>query len=128
YGTALSSVQLDATVDVPGSYAYSPTNGSVLNTGTNTLTVVFTPADTVDYNSVTDMVSLVVVPAPLSVTAANTNRTYGQGNPAFTALLIGVTNGDRITAGASCSASGSSPVGTYTIVPGTAVGSDLTNY
>jgi hypothetical protein len=128
YGTALTPVQLNATVNVPGAYAYTPTNGSVLNTGTNTLTVVFNPIDTVDYNSVTDMVSLVVVPAPLTVTAANTNRVYGQANPSFMAILIGVTNGDSITATASCSATTTSSVGNYPVVPGTPTGSDLTNY
>ena len=74
YGTALSSVQLNATASVPGSFAYSPTNGAVLNTGTNTLSVIFTPADTTDYTSVTGSVSLVVLPAPLTVTAANASR------------------------------------------------------
>jgi hypothetical protein len=65
YGTALSSNQLNATANVDGSFAYSPTNGAVLNVGTNTLSVIFTPADTVDYNSATDSVSLVVfVPPP----------------------------------------------------------------
>ncbi|MGP8235739.1 MAG: beta strand repeat-containing protein, partial [Limisphaerales bacterium] len=128
YGAALASSQLDATATVPGSFAYTPTNGSVLNTGSNALTVIFTPADTVDYTSVTDTVSLVVLPAPLTVTAANTNRTYGQANPPFTTILMGVTNGDTITATASCGATSSSAVGAYPIVPGTPVGNDLTNY
>jgi hypothetical protein len=66
YGTALSSNQLNATANVPGSFAYNPTNGTVLNAGTNTLSVIFTPTDTVDYSSVTDSVSLVVfVPQPI---------------------------------------------------------------
>lgn len=65
FGTALSSNQLNATANVAGSFAYNPTNGAVLNVGTNTLSVIFTPADTVDYNSATDSVSLVVfVPPP----------------------------------------------------------------
>jgi hypothetical protein len=50
---------------VAGSFAYNPTNGAVLNVGTNTLSVIFTPTDTVDYNNATDRVSLVVfVPPP----------------------------------------------------------------
>ena len=60
-GTPLSSTQLDATADVPGSFAYTPASGTVLNQGTNTLSVIFTPTDTIDYNSVTNTVSLVVV-------------------------------------------------------------------
>lgn len=65
YGTAISSNQLNAFANVPGSFAYNPTNGTVLNPGNNTLSVIFTPTDTVDYNSVTDTVNLLVLP-PLS--------------------------------------------------------------
>ena len=62
YDTPLSSNQLNATASVPGSFAYTPTNGTVLNTGTHTLSMIFTPTDMVDYSSVTDSVSLVVLP------------------------------------------------------------------
>ena len=117
YGTALSSVQLNATAGVPGSFAYSPTNGAVLNTGANTLSVIFTPADTIDYSSTADSVSLAVLPAPLIVTAANASRAYGQANPVFTGAIAGVTNGDNITATYSCSATAASPAGTYPIIP-----------
>ena len=75
-----------------------PVSGTVLNAGSNTLSVVFTPTDTVDYNSATNTVTLVVQLAPLSVTASNVSRTFGQTNPVFGGTLIGVTNGDNITA------------------------------
>lgn len=65
YGTALGSNQLDATANVPGSFAYDPTNGTVLGVGTNTLSVLFTPSDTNDYSSVSDAVNLVVLPPVL---------------------------------------------------------------
>jgi hypothetical protein len=58
---------LNATASVPGSFAYTPSNGTVLNAGTNTPCFIFTPADTVDYSTVTDCLSLVVLPAPLSL-------------------------------------------------------------
>ena len=48
-----------------GGFAYSPPNGTVLNVGTNTLSVIFTPTDTVDYTTATDTVSLVVLPATI---------------------------------------------------------------
>jgi O-glycosyl hydrolase len=129
YGTALSSNELDATVSVPGGLAYTPTNGTVLGTGTNALSVVFTPSDTVDYSSLTDSVSLVVSPALLTVTAASASRPYGQTNPVFTGTIIGVTNGDNITAIYTCSATASSPAGTYPIVPSLVDPSDRqTNY
>jgi hypothetical protein len=68
YGTALSSNQLDATANVTGSFAYTPTNGTVLGAGTDKLSVVFTPTDTMDYSSVTNTVNLVVSSAPGTIT------------------------------------------------------------
>jgi hypothetical protein len=116
YGTALTSAQLDAVVNVPGSYAYNPGTGAVLNSGTNTLSVNFSPTDTFDYSNVLDTVSLVVLPVPLTVTASNATRPFGAANPVFTGSLTGLTNGDDITATYTCNATSSSPVGTYPIV------------
>jgi hypothetical protein len=117
YGTALGSSQLDATANVPGNFVYSPTSGTVLNKGTTTLETTFTPNNSMAYSNATDSVRLTVSPAPLSVTAANTNRTFGVVNPAFTGTIVGVTNGDNITATYSCSATSNSAPGTYSIVP-----------
>jgi uncharacterized repeat protein (TIGR03803 family) len=117
YGTALSSSQLNATANVPGSFAYNPASGAVLNAGTNALSVIFTPTDTVDYSSATNSVNLVVLPAPLTVAAAAATRPLGQANPVFTGTITGLQNGDNITAAYSCSATTGSPAGTYLIVP-----------
>ncbi len=117
YGTPLNSNQLDATASVPGSFAYNPTNGTLLNTGTNSLAVIFTPSDTVDYGSVTDSVSLVVTPLPLQVTASNASRQVSAANPAFKGSIKGLTNGDNITATYTTTATAGSPAGTYPITP-----------
>jgi len=117
YGAGLTSSQLNATASVPGSFAYSPSFGTVLNAGTNALWVIFTPTDTVDYSSVTDTVSLVVVCAPLTATANNALRAYGATNPAFSGTILGLTNGDNITGAYSCKATRSSPAGSYDITP-----------
>jgi hypothetical protein len=54
YGTALSSVQLNATAKVPGTYVYAPPSGTVLKEGYNQkLSVTFTPTDSVDYQPAT---------------------------------------------------------------------------
>jgi phage/plasmid primase-like uncharacterized protein len=129
YGTALSSIQLDATANVLGGFAYNPTNGTVLNAGADALTVIFTPTNTADYSSATDTVSLAVSPAPLTVTAANASREFGAPNPGFTGTITGLANGDNITATYSTTATVASPVGTYPIVP-SLVDPDnrLTNY
>ena len=118
YGTALGSNQLNAFASVPGTNVYNPPLGTVLNTGTQKLSVTFTPTDAVDYSSVTTSVSLVVLPAPLTVAANSTNRAYGAANPAFTDTITGLANGDNITATNTCAATVSSPPGTYSIMPG----------
>jgi mucin-19 len=128
YGTPLTGVQLNAAANVPGTYSYVPTNGSVLSTGTNILSVIFTPDDSVNYNSVTDTVNLVVTPTPLIITAGSTNRIYGQNNPVFMGIIVGAINRDDITATISCNATMASPVGTYVIDAVAAIGTDLTNY
>ena len=117
YGAALTTNQLNAAANVAGSFAYNPTNGTVLNAGVNTLWVVFTPSDGADYNTATGNVSLVVLPAPLSVTASNATRVYGQTNPLFTGTISGLQNGDSISATYSTSATAGSPAADYAITP-----------
>jgi hypothetical protein len=116
YGTPLSTNQNNATATVPGGYVYNPTNGTVLSVGTNILSVVFTPGDT-NYIATNLTVKLVVTPAPLSITASNATRLYGQVNPSFGGTLTGILNGDNITATYAASATTNSPVGNYPIIP-----------
>ena len=80
YGTPLSSKQLNATANVSGSFAYNPPSGSVLNVGTNTLCVIFTPTDTNDYNGVTDCVNLVVLPVCVPPPSGLVSWWPGNGN------------------------------------------------
>ncbi len=117
YGAALTTNQLNATANVPGSFVYAPPLGTVLNAGTNPLAVVFTPADTNTYQSATNTVNLVVGRVPLNVTASNFARPFGTTNPVFTGIIVGLLNGDNITANYNCSATSNSPAGTYPIVP-----------
>jgi uncharacterized repeat protein (TIGR01451 family) len=60
---------------------------------------------------------LTITPAPLTVTAANATRLYGDPNPAFSGTIIGIKNGDAITATYSSPATVTSDVGTYPIIP-----------
>jgi len=74
-GAALSTTQLNATANVPGSFAYNPPAGTVLPVGSSqTLSVLFTPADGTDYSSVSANVSISVIPATLTITANNATR------------------------------------------------------
>jgi len=124
YGTALSGTQLNASASLPGTVVYTPAAGTVLKAGTNTLTVVFTPTNTVDYSSVTTSVSLVVAPAALTVTANNIYEAYngaafGGGNGI---IYAGFVNGDTAAVlGGTLSYGGTSQgavnEGTYSIIP-----------
>jgi hypothetical protein len=71
YGTVLSGAQLNASTTVAGSFVYTPAPGSVLSAGTDTLSVTFTPTDTVNYATATKAVQLTVGQAtpPISWTA-----------------------------------------------------------
>ena len=60
-GTPLTVLQLNATADVPGTFAYTPDFATVLPIGAHTLSVVFTPTDTVNYTSATADRELVVM-------------------------------------------------------------------
>jgi hypothetical protein len=74
YGTALSTAQLDATANVPGSFVYVPTLGTKPAPGTVTLSVTFTPTDSADYATATANVPLSVTqatPAVLLTTSSN---------------------------------------------------------
>jgi hypothetical protein len=122
YGTPLSAAQLDATDSVAGTFSYSPALGTVLSAGNPTLTVVFTPSDTVDYKTATAQVLLTVNKAPLSVTAVpaagnNVSRPYGANNPSVSPMITGIVNGDSISATDMTSATASSPVGIYAVTP-----------
>jgi Flp pilus assembly CpaE family ATPase len=49
HGTPLSATQLNAMASVPGTFTYSPAEGEVLPSGTQTLSVTFTPTNATDY-------------------------------------------------------------------------------
>jgi hypothetical protein len=59
-GTALNATQLNATSNVFGTFTYHPGAGTVLPSGTQSLSVSFSPNDTTDYASVTGANSITV--------------------------------------------------------------------
>jgi hypothetical protein len=69
YGTALGAAQLTATASVPGTFAYTPSAGTVLNAGAGQpLAVTFTPTDTVNYTGASASVSINVLQATPTIT------------------------------------------------------------
>jgi hypothetical protein len=80
YGTALGGTQLNAIASVSGTFTYTPAVGTVLNAGVGqTLSVDFTPTDTVNYNNVLGKtVTINVNKATPTVTWANpSDITFG---------------------------------------------------
>ncbi|HEV3142244.1 MAG TPA: Ig-like domain repeat protein [Vicinamibacterales bacterium] len=71
YGTALSNAQLNATVNVGGTFSYSPSAGAVLNAGAQTLSATFTPSDAANYSGATASVTIDVAKAASTITWAN---------------------------------------------------------
>jgi MBG domain (YGX type)/Bacterial Ig-like domain (group 3)/NHL repeat len=63
----------------------------------------------------------------LNVAANNVTRPYGAANPAFTSTISGALNGDTFTITYSTTATATSPIGTYPIVP-TVSGAAAGNY
>ena len=84
YGTALDTNQLDATANVPGTFDYDPGCGTALDPGTNTLSVLFTPADSIDYTSASASADLLVAfgPIPLNIGYVNNNVVLNWDDPA----------------------------------------------
>jgi hypothetical protein len=137
YGTALSPAQLNASATyngqpVAGSFTYSPPIGTVLNAGENqTLAVTFTPDNSVQFASVTSSVAINVQKAPLTITAVDTGKWYGQLQMSdLNVSYSGFVNGEgpaALTSLPVCQTSVGqyTPVGTYPI---TVAGASAANY
>jgi sugar lactone lactonase YvrE len=93
YGTALSATQLNAAASynsstMAGTFAYTPALGTVLGVGTQTLSVTFTPTDTVNYATVTQTVQLTVTKVtPAIALVASPNPAMLSNAVTFTATV-----------------------------------------
>ena len=104
YGTALSTTQLDATANVPGTFVYSPPAGTIPPAGTDTLTVTFTPTDTADYTTATASVTLTVLSPSFTLTASPTSYSVAQSGSQTGS--ISVTGSGGFNGSVTLSASG----------------------
>ena len=107
YLTPLSSTQLDAVEQngLPGSFVYDPAAGSVLDAGGNQLlSVVFVPADTDNYNTVSADVLINVLKATPAISWSNpADIPYGTtlGATQLNATVDGDLPGDFVYAPAA---------------------------
>jgi DNA-binding beta-propeller fold protein YncE len=115
YGVALSSTQLNATASVAGTFTYTPAAGSVLNAGGQTLSVVFTPTDGINYSTANGSVSLTVNKAPATVIPDAGTKTYGTSDAVLTGTLSGFLAADNVSATYSRAVGETVAGGPYTI-------------
>jgi hypothetical protein len=93
YGTALSSVQLNATASVPGAFVYTPAAGAVLAAGSQTLSVLFTPTDTTNYTTAMASVLLTVNPVTNTIWVVNGNGSVSGLTEAGTGIMPSSVSG-----------------------------------
>jgi len=132
YGTELSAMQLDATASVPGTFAYIPPEGCVLAAGMHTPSVIFTPADSANYNRAQTAVTLAVAKATPTVTwptPASISDTTALDTPQLNAtasvpgtFVYSPASGEVLPAGQHTLAVTLTPMDTanYTVVQATA--------
>jgi hypothetical protein len=103
--------------NITASYSSAATAASFVGTYPITAALVDPDGKLGNYDITLNEGTLTIDPAALTVTPADASRLYGQGNPAFTGSLVGIQNGDNITASYSSAATAASFVGTYPILP-----------
>ncbi len=117
---------------MPPGVSFTPATRTFSGTPTSSGTFAITATATDDGApalGTNDTFDLVVAKAALVVTADNKSRLPGQVNPPLTGTLLGVTNGDNITATFATTAIPASPPGGYPITPLLSdPGSRLNNY
>ena len=106
YGTALGDDQLDAaatavvngnTVDVPGQFTYSPAAGTVLGAGQQTLSLIFTPSDTLDYAVTTASTTITVLATAPTVTGISPAEGPTGGGTVVTITGTDLTGATAVT-------------------------------
>ncbi len=114
YGTALSATQLNATANVLGNFLYTPPAGTILATGTQTLSVTFTPSDAADYTTAAKAVSLTLLPATPNVNLTCAEIAYDGIAHACTATASGL-NGVAVSGSWILSPATAVNAGAYTV-------------
>jgi hypothetical protein len=98
YETALSATQLNATSGgVAGTFVYTPAAGTILTAGLHTLSVAFTPTDTVDYSAAIATVTLAVTKkTPTIVLVSSANPSVYGVSVTFTATTSASATGTML--------------------------------
>ncbi len=103
--------------DITATYASTATASSVVGTYPIRATLVDHNNKLGNYKVTNTDGTLTVSKAALRLSAQNATRPYGATNPTFTGVITGALATDGISATYTTTATASSPVGTYDIVP-----------
>jgi Bacterial Ig-like domain (group 3)/MBG domain (YGX type) len=126
--TASSSLGSSYPVTITVQSGPAVINGGIVTvTGAGTVVLQATQAGNTDYNAATATQSFQVTPAQLTVKASNATRTFGTANPAFSGTITGAVGSDSFSESFTTTATASSNVGGYPIVPAV-TGAQLANY
>ena len=103
-------------------------SGGILTvTGVGTVVLQAAQAGNTDYSAATATQSFQVTPAQLTVVANNATRAFDTANPAFNGTVTGAVGSDSFSESFTTTATTSSNVGSYPIVPAV-TGPKLANY
>ena len=124
----VTGLQSGDTVGTTVIVTYSTTATAASPAGTYPITATVTGTSAAAYQVVVNAGTLTIVTPPvLTATASNATRAFGAANPAFTGTITGAANGDTFTENFSTTATATSDVGSYPIVPAV-TGTNVANY
>ena len=97
---------------------YSRTAGENVAGSPYTISAVLSSSGDLNNYAITyNAASFTIDERPITVTANDASRAYGDANPSFTGSITGIQNSDNITATYGTSADASTAVGNYNITP-----------
>ena len=136
YGTPLTATQLNATANVPGSFTYTPSIGTIINAGASqALSVNFVPTDASNYNSIVGFQRFITVnkatpmitwppPLPIKIGVALSATQLNATTNVSGTFLYTPPSGTVLAAGANQVLSADftpTDLGNYNVVNGTQV-------
>jgi Bacterial Ig-like domain (group 3)/MBG domain (YGX type) len=107
--------------------SFTTTATATSNVGSYPIVPAVTWANLANYTVTAVNGTLTVTPAPLTVAASNATRSYGAANPAFSGTVTGAVGSDSFSESFTTTATASSNVGSYPIVPAV-TGANLASY
>ncbi|MBI2947183.1 MAG: cadherin-like domain-containing protein [Verrucomicrobia bacterium] len=115
---ASASSGLPVRIQISSGPAVLAQDGKIQLTGAGFVTIVVSQDGNENFHAASAVFqSFNVTKATLTVTVNDASRSFGAPNPTFTGTLTGAQNQDNITATFETSATQTSPVGAYAILP-----------